>query len=62
MVMRTNIDLDEELLAEASGILGTSTKKSTVEQAFREVIRVHSMRELADLRVDIEDTRGSASA
>lgn len=55
--MRTNIDLDDELLAKAAEVAGTTTKKSTVEHALREVIRVHAMRQLAELRLDIEDTR-----
>jgi Arc/MetJ family transcription regulator len=34
---RTMIDLDEELLAEAARLLGTRTKKETVNTALREV-------------------------
>jgi len=37
-------------------------QKSTVEHALREVIRVHAMRQLADFRLDIEDTRDPADA
>ncbi len=57
--MRTNIDLDDELLARAAEIAGTKTKKSTVEYALRELIRRQAMRELADWRMDIdpEDVR-----
>jgi Arc/MetJ family transcription regulator len=57
--MRTNIVLDDELLEKAAAILGTSTKKSTVEAALKEIIRLQAMRELADLRMDIdpEDVR-----
>jgi Arc/MetJ family transcription regulator len=58
--VRTNIVLDDELLATAADIAGTTTKKSTVEFALRELIRVHAMRELADLagQIEIEDVRG----
>ncbi|THV43140.1 type II toxin-antitoxin system VapB family antitoxin [Glycomyces buryatensis] len=35
---RTTIDLDDELLAEVSKVLGTSTKKETVNAAMREVM------------------------
>jgi Arc/MetJ family transcription regulator len=58
--MRTNIVLDDELLAQAAEIAGTTTKKSTVEFALKEMIRVHAMRELADLagQIEIEDVRG----
>lgn len=34
---RTMIDVDEELLAEAARLLGTRTKKETVNTALREV-------------------------
>lgn len=36
--MRTMIDIDDELMAEAKRVLGTKTKKQTVERALREVI------------------------
>ena len=60
--MRTNIDLDDELLARAAEIAGTKTKKSTVEHALRELIRVQAMKNLADLRgkvamLDMEEIR-----
>lgn len=35
---RTMIDLDDDLLAEVSKALGTSTKKETVNSALREVL------------------------
>ncbi|MCC3762926.1 type II toxin-antitoxin system VapB family antitoxin [Glycomyces sp. TRM65418] len=35
---RTMIDLDDDLLAEVSKALGTSTKKETVNTALREVL------------------------
>ncbi|CAN5825695.1 type II toxin-antitoxin system VapB family antitoxin [soil metagenome] len=37
--MRTNIDIDDELLAEAQEIAGTATKKATVEHALRDLVR-----------------------
>ena len=48
--MRTNIDIDDELLAKAAKIAGTSTKKSTVETALRELIRRHEMTRVLELR------------
>ncbi len=58
--MRTNIDLDDELLAQAAEIAGTKTKKSTVEFALKELIRQKAMQELADMagKIEIEDVRG----
>jgi len=58
--VRTNIDLDDELLAQAAEIAGTKTKKSTVEFALKELIRQKAMQELADMagKIEIEDVRG----
>jgi Arc/MetJ family transcription regulator len=39
--MRTNIDLDDELLAEAMAVSGLRTKKATVEEALRRLVRRH---------------------
>ncbi|UXT23795.1 type II toxin-antitoxin system VapB family antitoxin [Agrobacterium tumefaciens] len=39
--MRTNIELDDALLAEAMEITGLSTKKATVEKALRDLVRIH---------------------
>jgi Arc/MetJ family transcription regulator len=49
--MRTNINIDDELLARAAEIAGTKTKTSTVEFALRELIRREAMRQLLDLRI-----------
>ncbi len=37
--MRTNIDIDDALMAEAMEATGKATKKATVEEALREVVR-----------------------
>jgi Arc/MetJ family transcription regulator len=36
--MRTNIEIDDELLAEARRVAGTATKRETVEVALRELV------------------------
>jgi Arc/MetJ family transcription regulator len=38
--MRTNIDIDDELLAEAMALTGEPTKRATVEAALRAVVRL----------------------
>lgn len=38
--MRTNIDIDDRLMAEAMKVTGESTKKATVEAALRKVIAI----------------------
>lgn len=48
--MRTNIDIDDELLAEAQRIAGTSTKKDTVHYALRELVRRKDRRGVLELR------------
>ena len=42
--MRTNIDIDEELIAEAMAVTGLTTKKATVEEALRRLVRHHHRR------------------
>jgi Arc/MetJ family transcription regulator len=44
--MRTNIDIDDALLAEAQKVSGRGTKKHTVEQALRLMIRLRRQREV----------------
>lgn len=48
--MRINIDIDDDLLAEAAEIAGTTTKESTVETALRELIRRHERKRILELR------------
>lgn len=42
--MRTNIDIDDKLLAEAMSESGLATKKATVEEALRTLIRLKRQR------------------
>ena len=37
--MRTNIDIDPDLLAEAMHATGQTTKRATVEEALRRIVR-----------------------
>lgn len=39
--MRTNIEIDDKLMAEAMAASGLSTKKATVEEALRRLVRQH---------------------
>ena len=39
--MRTNIDIDDGLLVEAMAVTGLKTKKATVEEALRRLVRQH---------------------
>lgn len=49
--MRTNIDIDDELLAEAMKVGGFATKKATVEDALRQYVRIAGQRQaLEELR------------
>jgi Arc/MetJ family transcription regulator len=42
--MRTNIDIDDTLLAEAMEAAGLTTKKATVEEALRRLVENHRRR------------------
>ncbi|MEO3746680.1 type II toxin-antitoxin system VapB family antitoxin [Plantactinospora sp. B5E13] len=57
---KTLLDLDEELLAEATAALGTSTKRETVTEALRQAVessRERRQRALADLQ-EVADEGG----
>ena len=62
-VVRTNIDIDDELLAEAQALAGTRTKKATVEFALTELIRrrraksMIQLRGVVDLDLDLDQSR-----
>ena len=45
--MRTNIDIDNRLMAEAQRLSGHSTKKQTVEQALRLMVRLGRQHEVS---------------
>ena len=48
--MRTNIDIDDALLAEAMAATGLPTKKATVEEALRALVRQNRRRRaIADM-------------
>jgi Arc/MetJ family transcription regulator len=48
--MRTNIDIDDALLAEAMAVAGLSTKRATVEEGLRLLVRLrHQTQALAAL-------------
>ena len=63
--MRTNIDIDEALVAEAMEALGARTKREAVEKALREAVRIQrQLRTLDELRGsdwegDLDDMRTS---
>ena len=45
--MRTNIDIDDKLMAEAQKVSGLATKKQTVEQALRLMVKLRRQRDVA---------------
>lgn len=50
--MRTNIDIDDTLMAEAMVALRLPTKRAVVEEGLRLIIRLHNQRQA------FEDLRG----
>ncbi len=48
--MRTTIEIDDELLAEAQELAGTDTKRATVERALREFVRRNQRLQILDLK------------
>lgn len=50
-VMRTNIDIDAELMTRAMDACGLATKKATVEEALRKLIILHEQqRAIQDMK------------
>jgi Arc/MetJ family transcription regulator len=47
--MRTTVDIDEKLLAEAERITGETSPSKAVNAALRELVRRQKLRELRDL-------------
>jgi Arc/MetJ family transcription regulator len=45
--MRTNIEIDDALMAEAQKASGNATKKQTVEEALRLMIRLRRQKEVS---------------
>lgn len=52
--MRTNIELDSELVAEAQKLSGIETKKGVVHEALRYFVETKRRKHLSDLRGKIE--------
>lgn len=52
--VRTNIEIDDELLAKARAAAGTTTKKDTVEYALRELVRRRGRRATLELKGTVE--------
>jgi Arc/MetJ family transcription regulator len=46
---KTLIDLDDELLAQTRQVLGTTTKKATLHEAMRDVVRRWAVQEFGHL-------------
>ena len=46
---RTNIDIDDELIAQAMQSLGLKTKKATVEEALRRVVQLEKQKGILEL-------------
>lgn len=65
--MRTNIDIDDELLAEVMKVTGQKTKKGAVEEAMRQVARSYRLRQaLEEVRGmgwegDLDEMRGGST-
>jgi Arc/MetJ family transcription regulator len=48
--MRTNIEIDDELMAAALKASGAKTKREAVEQGLRALVRVGEQRKILELR------------
>jgi Arc/MetJ family transcription regulator len=61
--MRTNIEIDDELMAEAQALSGAKSKRETVQEALELLVRirrqdaVRDLRGLCDWEGDLEEMR-----
>jgi Arc/MetJ family transcription regulator len=55
--MRTNIDIDDDLMAKARKLSNIKTKKALVEEALRLYITIENQKKLIDLwgKVEVDD-------
>ena len=65
--MRTNIFIDDDLMAEAMQAAGKTTKRETVEEGLRRMVAIWRQRRLLELRGigwegDLDDMRTSKYA
>jgi Arc/MetJ family transcription regulator len=56
--MKTNIDLDEELVKQAFAITGLRTKKELVNFALAELVKRNTQKDLLELAGEIEFVDG----
>ena len=50
MCMRTNIEIDDDVMREAKRLIGARTKRETVDAALRELVARHRRIGVLDLR------------
>ncbi len=60
--MRTNIDIDDELMREAMRASGAATKRAAVEQGLRMLVQVRSQRAIRRLRGKVKWTGDLAAS
>jgi Arc/MetJ family transcription regulator len=58
VVMRTNIDIDEELMEEAFSVSQVRSKKDLIHDALREYVRLKKRKDLTELAGTIEFYEG----
>ncbi len=52
--MRTNIDIDDELMQQAMAATNATTKKAAVEAALRKIIQLKAQEEIRQLRGKVQ--------
>lgn len=52
--MRTNIDIDDALMSDAQRLVGTKTKRETVDLALRELVAKHKRLKILKLAGKVE--------
>ncbi len=56
--MRTNVDIDDELLEEAFSLSSSRTKKELIHEALQELIKIRRRKDLTELAGNIRFYKG----
>ena len=59
--MRTNIDIDDELMRSAMAATGLRTKKAVVEEALKLLVRLKGQEKIRDLRGKLTAGRATST-
>lgn len=61
-MMRTNIEIDDQLMADVMRVTGAKTKREVVEEALRTLLQIRRQREILKFRGKLTSWEGDLEA